>query len=136
MKRILFLVLFAAIFAIPAKAQDPSQLTLAIANQQLTAERADLKSQVASLEIRLQMAQARIAELEKSSAKPQPVVITVQPDPSEAQVNREAAANLRVQRALAIAGAFKAQAPQVVMPRTPVTCSSQNVGVTVQTVCQ
>lgn len=137
MKCILSLVLFAFIFVIPAKAQDPTPtLTLAVANKQLSDEKANLQSQVASLEIRLEMAQARIAELEKS-AKPQSIVVTVQPDPSAAQVNREAAANLRAQRALAIAGAFRTQPVQVQMPVNPVrTCTSMIVGNQLQTVCQ
>lgn len=135
-RAMIFMVLSALFYAVPAKAQD--SLTLAIANKQLTAEKTDLQSQVASLEIRLEMAQARIAELEKANAKPQqPVVVTIQPDPSTVRANNELAQNLRLQRALAISNAFKAPAPQVQMPLAPaVQCTSQTVGVTVQTVCK
>lgn len=139
MKRILVTLLLVAAFGVTAKAQD--SLNLALANKELAAKQAELQSEVASLQIRLEMAQARIAELEKA-AKPQSIVVTVQSDPSQVQVNREAAANLRAERALAIANAFKVQAPQVTLiPSQRVVapalqCTSQQIGVTLQTVCQ
>ena len=71
-RTLIFMVLGALLYAVPAKAQDQTALTLALANKQLTADKADLQSKVANLEIRLEMAQARIAELEKATAKPAP----------------------------------------------------------------
>ena len=137
-RTLIFMVLAALLYAVPTKAQNSTALTLAVANKQLAAEKADLQSQVNSLTVRLEMAQARITELEKgaSKAQPQQVVVTVQPDPSTVRANDALAKNLRLQSALAISNAFKTPAPQIQPINTARTCTSSVVGNQIQTVCQ
>jgi transcriptional regulator with PAS, ATPase and Fis domain len=128
----------------PSKETQEAQalaLQLSIANAQLTTKVTDLQNRLAIAESRIKSLESAnevlTAENQRLNAKLETVtpqspsaLVAVQPDPSTVQVNKELAANLRLQRALAIANAFKTQPVQVPLvtipqPRPPVFLNPQ-----------
>jgi|HubBroStandDraft_6_1064221.scaffolds.fasta_scaffold681821_2 hypothetical protein len=156
--RALTLAFCTVLFSAPCFAQTPSKELQESQAQtlQMISANSVLESEVASLKNRLALAQARIESLERTNnvltqenarvvaklnaIQPPPQTVVI--DNSAEQVNRELAANLRVQRAQAIANMFKiqpvpAQLPIVPPPAAPrsLNCTSFRVGDTVQTNC-
>jgi hypothetical protein len=117
------------------QAAQAQTLQFAIANAELNSKIASLESRLADAQVRIEMLESANKALTEENARLAAKATAVPPtqtvvDKSAEQVNRELAANLRMQRALALANAFKVQPVQVPLftmpqPRPPVVFNPQ-----------